>query len=142
MADVTSIDKPRRKRTNGAAGQAAPIRSDVVDDAERESRAAIAKLDQAAPGPGELTSEPARISAGEGRPVVLYPPLTLPVVLTCPSCGELATIEAKLSARVTKDSDGSGALALRTRAPKAAHTCDQLALPLGPTPIAEGARSR
>lgn len=146
-SNVTRIDKPRRspKPANGAAGEGRPadqVRDDVVDDAEREARAALAKLDTARPGPGETTQDALRVSAGEGRPVVLYPPMTVPIVLTCPSCGDLATVEAKLSARVTKDSDGSGAIALRTRAPKAAHICGQLALDLGPTPIAEGPRSR
>lgn len=141
--NVTRIDKPRRtpRRQNGTAGQPHPASAGKVDEAEAEARAALARLDTAAPGPG-ATSEALRVSAGEGKPVYLFPPLTVPIVLTCPSCGDTATVEAKLSARITKDSDGTGALALRTRAPKAAHVCGQLALPLGPTSISEGARSR
>jgi hypothetical protein len=46
-------------------------------------------------------------------------------------------VEARLQARVTKDSDGSGALALRVRSAKSAHLCNQPTLGL-----AEGPRER
>lgn len=65
----------------------------------------------------------------------------LAVGLTCPTCGQPAELEAKLSARLVRDSDGTTTLALRTRAPKVAHLCDQL--PLGLTaPAATGPHSR
>lgn len=68
---------------------------------------------------------------------IVTAPATVHVILSCPHCGETATIGAKLYARMTKDSDGTGALALRTRAAKVGHVCDQETLGL-----VEGPRSR
>lgn len=57
-------------------------------------------------------------------------PLELDVIVACPRCGGTVTIYTKLSARVTLDSDGTGTLALRTKAAKAAHVCGQASLGL------------
>lgn len=62
-------------------------------------------------------------------------PAELSVMLICPQCGLDVTIAARLFARVTKDTDGSGALAVKLKAPKAQHVCDQLSLG-----IVEGSR--
>lgn len=67
----------------------------------------------------------------------IVPPIVVSVLLTCPNCSVQTTIAAKLQTRVTKDSDGTGALALRCRSPKAAHVCGQASLGL-----VEGARER
>lgn len=94
---------------------------------------AIARLDGAKPGPGAKVEPPA-------YPQVMAPitaPARVSVILECPNCGETDTVVASLFARVTKDSDGKGALALRTRAPKVEHVCGQI--PLG---LVEGPRSR
>lgn len=64
-------------------------------------------------------------------------PARVAVILRCPSCHESTTVEATLSARVVRDSDGTGHLALRTRAAKVAHLCGQQSLGL-----AEGPRVR
>jgi hypothetical protein len=62
--------------------------------------------------------------------VVLVAPCKVGVELTCPTCGAIYTIPASLGARVTRDSDGAGAIALRVRADKIAHLCGQLSLEL------------
>lgn len=67
----------------------------------------------------------------------IVPPVVVSVLLTCPNCDAQETIAAKLQTRVTKDSDGTGALALRVRSPKASHVCGQVALGL-----VEGSRER
>lgn len=64
-------------------------------------------------------------------------PAEISAMLVCPSCGMDVRVNAKLFARVTKDSDGAGALALKLKAPKAQHVCDQLTMGLD-----EGARIR
>jgi hypothetical protein len=69
------------------------------------------------------------ISAGE--------PTTITVELVCPKCDDPTWIEARLQTRLTRDSDGTGALALRVRSPKAAHVCDSPTLGL-----VEGSRER
>jgi hypothetical protein len=72
--------------------------------------------------------------AEDGTPTVEAPvhilqaPLRASVTLTCPVCGMSTAVVASLFARVTRDSDGTSALALRTRAPKSAHSCDQMTL--------------
>lgn len=72
--------------------------------------------------------------AEDGTPTVEAPiylvtaPAKASVTLTCPVCGATVAIVASLFARVTRDSDGTSALALRTRAPKSAHSCDQMTL--------------
>jgi len=67
----------------------------------------------------------------------LEAPTVVSVELPCPSCDDVVFVEARLQARVTRDSDGSGALALRVRSAKASHICDQPTLGL-----AEGPRER
>jgi len=67
----------------------------------------------------------------------LEAPLTTDVILVCPRCAQSVTITATLSARVVLDSDGTGTLALRTKAAKAGHVCGQTTLGL-----VEGPRSR
>ena len=105
-------------------------------DDEAEVRAAASRLETGSPGAGEL-EEPTPIR----KPYTLARPLPAPVIvsviLKCPGCDETATVEARLSARIVKDSDGTGSLALRTRAAKVAHVCGQQSLGL-----AEGPRSR
>jgi hypothetical protein len=64
------------------------------------------------------------------------------VTLICPTCGEYVQLEARFGARLTRDSDGATNLALRTRAPKVAHSCDQLTLEAAIAPAATGARVR
>lgn len=99
--------------------------------------AAIARLDGATPADESddlLPGEPTPISPRSRR---LTAPIAIDVTIACPSCGQTATVNAKLSARVVRDSDGSGHLALRTRAAKAAHVCNQTVLGL-----AEGERVR
>jgi len=64
-------------------------------------------------------------------------PTPINVRLECPVCGMESFVVAKLQARVTKDTDGNGALALRVRSPKASHVCDQPTLG-----IIEGGRER
>lgn len=68
---------------------------------------------------------------------IIEAPATVSVVLSCPDCTMPTTITAKLFTRRTKDSDGTTSLALRTKAPKAAHICGQTSLGL-----VEGARVR
>lgn len=67
----------------------------------------------------------------------LVAPCTVTVELPCPSCDDVVFTEARLQARVTRDSDGSGALALRVRSAKSAHVCNQPSLGL-----VEGPRER
>lgn len=68
----------------------------------------------------------------------IHTPALMDVILVCPSCLELVTVTARFQTRMIRDQDGGGnALALRTRAAKAMHTCGQMALGL-----AEGARER
>ena len=64
-------------------------------------------------------------------------PIRVLVSLECPSCGDIETIDARLQARATRDTDGNGALALRVRSPKVAHVCGQAKLGL-----IEGPRER
>lgn len=72
--------------------------------------------------------------AEDGTPTVEAPvhliqsPADASVTLTCPICSVAVQLVARLFTRVTRDSDGTSALTLRTRAPKVAHTCDQLTL--------------
>lgn len=74
--------------------------------------------------------------AEPGEPI--HTPALTDVILVCPSCHELVTVTARFQTRMVRDQDGTGnALALRTKAAKATHTCGQMALGL-----AEGARSR
>jgi hypothetical protein len=60
----------------------------------------------------------------------LAAPLEVFVSLPCPSCEEELVVKASLFARVTRDSDGKGAIALRTRAPKVSHVCGEPTLGL------------
>jgi hypothetical protein len=57
-------------------------------------------------------------------------PAELSVVLPCPDCHVATAVDARLFVRRTRDSDGTITLALRTRAPKVAHSCDQIELGL------------
>ena len=128
-----------------------------------EERAAISRLGTAAPGPGAAAgvddgsppvhhppaaprripppgpssdgAAPRRLVSELGR--TLEAPLKVSIRLYCPACDEAVIVEARLQARLTRDSDGAGAIALRTRAPKAAHICGAPTLGL-----AEGARDR
>lgn len=68
---------------------------------------------------------------------VMVTPNELDVVLVCPDCDERITIHAKFHTRLTRDQGGDGALALRTKAAKAAHRCGEPTLGL-----AEGERER
>lgn len=79
-----------------------------------------------------MAAEPKQI------PPVIVAPTSVTVELPCPSCDDVVFTEARLSARVTKDSDGTGALALRVRSAKASHVCDQPTLP----GLVEGPRVR
>lgn len=109
-----------------------PRRSRPSDD---DDQAALSRLDAAKPGAGELEADeppPAPLYAS-----VITAPARVSVILECPTCLETATVVASLFARVTKDSDGKGALALRTRAAKVEHVCGQI--PLG---LTEGPRVR
>ena len=72
-----------------------------------------------------------------GIPAPIAAPCTITVELPCPNCDDVVFTEARLQARVTRDSDGSGALALRVRSAKASHLCNQPTLGL-----AEGPRER
>lgn len=58
--------------------------------------------------------------------VIVTAPSPLRVILACPDCHRTTMVEAKLFARRTRDSDGTTTLALRTKAPKVAHSCAQL----------------
>jgi hypothetical protein len=154
-ADMTKVrpiaDGPRRRRSRGAngsdAGDALPPASDPDEVAAAARLEGVKAPDQAdvdeLPAPpadaGELPPgavgpavEPARPPRAMSRP--LHAPVRISVVLECPSCAETQTVEATLSARVVKDSDGTGNLALRTRAAKAAHVCGQQSLGLGEGP--------
>jgi len=101
-----------------------------------DDQAALSRLDAAQPGAGELEPDQPDELVDPGLDIVRAP-ARLSVILECPTCGETSTVVASLFARVTKDSDGKGALALRTRAAKVEHVCGQL--PLG---LAEGPRVR
>jgi hypothetical protein len=68
---------------------------------------------------------------------VIPTPVVLSVLLECPSCQMQLQVAAKLQTRVTRDQDGSGALALRVRSAKTMHLCGQQALGL-----VEGPRER
>lgn len=61
---------------------------------------------------------------------VIVPPVVLAVMLTCPSCSMQIQVAARLQTRLTRDSDGKGALALRTRVAKTQHVCGQQAIGL------------
>ena len=98
-----------------------------------DDQAALSRLDAAQPGAGELELDEL---VDPGLDIVRAP-ARLSVILECPTCGETSTVVASLFARVTKDSDGKGALALRTRAAKVEHVCGQM--PLG---LVEGPRAR
>lgn len=113
---------PRRRRSPGD-----------VDDQAAE-RAAMSRLDTAKPGAGEVEDDEVYPVSDLGA---ILAPTRISVILPCPSCGATSTIVAAVFARVTKDSDGKGALALRIRAAKAEHVCGQM--PLG---LVEGPRSR
>lgn len=67
-------------------------------------------------------------SAAPEPTVILRAPCKARVVLTCPDCQADVAVDASLFARRTRDSDGTTTLALRTRAAKVAHSCDQLTL--------------
>lgn len=64
-------------------------------------------------------------------------PSVLEVELTCPECETLVRVEARLQTRLVRDQDGTGTLALRTRAAKVQHLCGQ-----GTLGLAEGPRER
>lgn len=68
--------------------------------------------------------------AGTAEYGVIVPPAVLAVMLTCPTCDMQLQIAAKLQTRVTRDSDGTGALALRVKSAKTQHVCGQQALGL------------
>lgn len=59
---------------------------------------------------------------------LLHVPVRIRAILTCPDCGLEVAVAASMFARRTKDSDGTTSIALRTKAPKVAHSCDQLTL--------------
>lgn len=65
----------------------------------------------------------------EDRPT-LVAPCRVGVELCCPTCGAIYVIPASLGARVTRDSDGAGSIAVRIRAEKVAHLCGQMRLEL------------
>lgn len=65
----------------------------------------------------------------DDRPV-LVAPCKVAVELTCPNCGAIYTIPASIGARVTRDSDGAGFVALRVNATKTPHLCGQMELEL------------
>lgn len=72
-----------------------------------------------------------------------HAPARAAVTLHCPNCGEDVALEATFGTRLVRDSDGSTTLALRTRAPKIAHSCDQLSLELeGRDRVATGPLAR
>lgn len=163
MTEPTPIPRGRGSRAQRAARPApraprAPRAHNGDEDPAAVDRAAAAALEAVKPGPGagdddELLpgeTEPVRISrragpdpAWHGRRIpadvgrVLEAPLKVSIRLYCPACDEPTIVEARLQARLTRDSDGAGAIALRTRAPKSAHVCGQPSLGL-----AEGPRDR
>lgn len=104
------------------------------DEARRRDEAASAMLAGSVTITAEAGAELDELVAAyhprdlTGRPITA--PAKVATILKCPSCGETATVEATLSARVVRDSDGSGFLALRTRAAKVAHVCGQLSIGL------------
>ena len=57
-------------------------------------------------------------------------PSEVDVVLTCPSCGEIESVGAKLSTRLVVDAGASSKLSLRVRALKLEHVCEQETLGL------------
>ena len=57
-------------------------------------------------------------------------PATVSVVVTCPTCGAIATLPVKVSSRQVRDDDDSGSLAVRVRVTKMPHLCGQLTLTL------------
>lgn len=61
---------------------------------------------------------------------VLVAPCKVAIELTCPQCGGIHTVPASIGARLIRDSDGSGTLAIRARAAKVPHLCGQLTLTL------------
>lgn len=75
-----------------------------------------------------LPGEPTRIAEAVAARLAI--PCRVSVMLTCPSCDDVVDVEATLGARLVRDTDGTTTLALRTRAPKVAHTCGQLGLGL------------
>jgi hypothetical protein len=83
----------------------------------------------------DRTVDPEKLDDDElDEPVQIARTITAPspirVILMCPDCKRTTIVEAKLFARRTRDSDGTTTLALRTKAPKVAHSCDQLGLGL------------
>lgn len=85
--------------------------------------------------PPDPDDEDERAGAAEYGQII--PPVVLSVLLTCPNCDAQIQVAAKLQSRVTRDTDGTGALALRVRSAKAGHLCGQQALGL-----VEGPRER
>jgi hypothetical protein len=113
---------PRRSRPNGNDDQAA-------------ERAALSRLVAAKPGAGETDDEDDQTYELSNLGPI-QAPTRVSVVLPCPSCGQTNTVVAAVFARVTKDSDGKGAIALRIRAPKVEHVCGQMPLGLVEGPLA------
>lgn len=81
-------------------------------------------VDDSEPHPG--SSDDA--ITGPEPELLIRAPARARIVLTCPDCGADATIAASMFARRVKDSDGTITLALRVKAAKLAHGCDQLTL--------------
>ncbi len=113
--------------------------------ARHEDSDAVARLELAQPGPGGADDDDEGEATAKGRAVrtpprylnIIEAPAIVSIRLICPTCDEPVMVEARLQARVTRDNDGTGAIALRTRAAKVSHLCDAETLGL-----AEGPRDR
>lgn len=64
-------------------------------------------------------------------------PAELSAILVCPDCERETAVAVKIQTRLVRDQDGDATLALRTKAAKVRHDCDQPDLGL-----AEGDRER
>lgn len=67
----------------------------------------------------------------------LRTPIVANVLLECPNCQAQTMIAATFRTRLVRDHDGTGSLALRTKAAKVEHVCGQPTLGL-----LEGPRDR
>lgn len=75
--------------------------------------------------------------ASETPGTTIRTPAEVSVVLVCPDCDMETAVAAKFQTRLVRDQDGDATLALRTKAAKVRHDCDQPDLGL-----AEGDRER
>lgn len=105
--------------------------------AERKPRTKSLGEWQGGPRPVDAVDDPDADHVGTADLDPIQTPVVVSVVLVCPRCQAAHATAAKLQTRMTRDQDGTGHLALRVRAPKVMHLCDQPTLGL-----VEGARER